>query len=306
MGRVKKCPDLKTRWDPTSGVCILCKIRAGFQVTDHCGHDDHGSSHGPPYIQCKPNTFNDGSSPDCKPCSMCASGHVTLTQCNATTDTVCSDMRSWTTTVPVTTPPVTTQYVPAPSTNASTAKDMEKSFPTKEGTTPTIPHVAWAAPLAILIFIMLAASLAFILNMKRKRGQRTVIGFNRRPSYVNPGFSPLPTPACDNDLEDILNHNILSAPLQTVLDNLDVLEELVILLDPESQGIKNTKHLASLCSFPSPWVTYTYSMRESKSPLKALLEAVTSKNPEWTVGHLAKLLRHMERNDAITALAKLR
>lgn len=100
--------------------------------------------------------------------------------------------------------------------------------------------------------------------------------------------------------------DILSAPLQTVLDNLDVLEELVILLDPESHGVKNTKHLASQCSFPSTWITYTYSMKESKSPLKAVLEGVTSSHPDWTVGHLAKLLRLIERNDAVAVLAKLR
>lgn len=98
----------------------------------------------------------------------------------------------------------------------------------------------------------------------------------------------------------------MAAPLQTVLDNLDVLEDLVILLDPETRGIKNTKHLASHCSFPSTWITYTYSMKDSKSPLKAVLEGVTSRNPDWTVGHLAKLLKQMGRNDAIAVLAKLK
>lgn len=305
MGPVKKCPDPTTRWEPASRRCILCPIRPGFGINDHCGYDDHGSSHKPPRNRCElGKTFNDGSSPYCKACSICASGHVAVTPCNTTTDTVCSEMGSRTTTVPVTTP-VTTQDVPASSTNASMFQTKNTEMPVLI-TTSTIPHVTWAAPLAILTFIMLVALLAFILNMKRKKGQHTAIGFNRRSSYINPGFSPLPAPAGDNDLEDILNHNVLSAPLQKVLDNLDVLEELVILLDPETQGIKNTKHLASLCSFPSTWVTYTYSMKESKSPLKVLLEAVTSKNPDWTVGHLAKLLRHMERNDAIAALAKLR
>lgn len=100
--------------------------------------------------------------------------------------------------------------------------------------------------------------------------------------------------------------DVLSAPVQTVLDDLDVLEELVILLDPETQGKKNTKHLASHCSFPSTWITYTYSMRDSKSPLKAVLEGISSKHPDWTVGHLAKLLKQMDRNDAVAVLAKLK
>lgn len=99
---------------------------------------------------------------------------------------------------------------------------------------------------------------------------------------------------------------ILSAPLQTVLDNLDVLEDLVILLDPENCAVKNTKHLASHCSFPSYWITYTYSMKDSKSPLKAVLESVISRHPEWTVGHLAEILRVMGRNDAIAVLSKIR
>ena len=99
--------------------------------------------------------------------------------------------------------------------------------------------------------------------------------------------------------------DLQSAPLQTVLDNLDVLEELVILLDPESPGVKNTSHLASRCSFPATWITYTYSLRESKSPLRAVLEGVTTKHPEWTVGHLARLLREMDRNDTVVVLTKL-
>jgi len=100
--------------------------------------------------------------------------------------------------------------------------------------------------------------------------------------------------------------DILSAPLQTVLDDLDVLEELVILLDPETRGIKNTRHLASHWSFSSSWITYTYSMRDSKSPLKAVLEGVTSKHPDWTVSQLAQMLRQIERNDAVAVLVKLR
>lgn len=103
-----------------------------------------------------------------------------------------------------------------------------------------------------------------------------------------------------------LDSAIVSAPIQTVLNDLDVLEDLMILLDPETQGVKNTKHLASHCGFSSAWITYAYSMRDSKSPLKAVLEGITSKQPDWTVGNLVKMLRLMERNDAITMLSRLR
>ncbi|XP_034409505.1 IGF-like family receptor 1 isoform X3 [Cyclopterus lumpus] len=161
--------------------------------------------------------------------------------------------------------------------------------------------ILWAVPFAILISIMLVVICACLIYLKRKRGQHTASSHRRRSSYINAGFSPLG----NNDLEHILSCDILTAPLQAVLDNLDVLEELVILLDPENQGVKNTKHLASHCSFPATWITYTYSMKDSKSPLKTLLEGVTSRHPDWTVGRLAKMLKHIERNDAIAVLTKL-
>lgn len=170
---------------------------------------------------------------------------------------------------------------------------------------PTIPGVLWAAPLAILITITLLVLSACVIYIKRKRGQSTLLSHKRGSMYVNAGSSVSAAPR-NNNVKEILSPTILSAPLQTVLDNLDVLEDLVILLDPESHGVKNTKHLASHCSFPSSWITYTYSMKESKSPLKAVLEGVTSRNPEWTVEQLAELLRLMERNDALAVLAKLR
>uniref|UniRef100_A0AAQ6IQ94 IGF-like family receptor 1 n=1 Tax=Anabas testudineus TaxID=64144 RepID=A0AAQ6IQ94_ANATE len=163
--------------------------------------------------------------------------------------------------------------------------------------------LAWAVPLTIFISILLVLS-ACMIYIKRKRGHHLVFRRSKRPSLNKDGFSPLSTPT-ETDLEHMLSPNILSAPLQTVLDNLDVLDELVILLDPESHGVKNTKHLASQCSFSSPWIKYTYSMRHSKSPLKAVLEGVTSRNPDWTVRHLATLLKLIERNDAVAVLAKL-
>lgn len=103
-----------------------------------------------------------------------------------------------------------------------------------------------------------------------------------------------------------LDSAIISAPVQAILNDLDVLEDLIILLDPETQGVKNTKHLASHCGFSSTWITYAYSMRDSKSPLRTVLEGVTSRQPDWRVGDMVKKLRMMKRNDAIAVLARLR
>ncbi|XP_039661418.1 IGF-like family receptor 1 isoform X2 [Perca fluviatilis] len=240
--------------------------------------------------------FNDGSSLFCQTCGSCPAGFNILSPCSLTHDTTCEAQR--------TTTPVTTR-TPIQTNTGSSLKPNEATTTTLSPELRSPDVLLWAVPLVILISIMLVVLCACLIYRKRNRGQNTVLTFRRRSSYVNSGFSPLSDPPGNNDLEGILSPNILSAPLQTVLDNLDVLEDLVILLDPEIQGVKNTKHLASLCSFPATWITYTYSMKESKSPLKAVLEGVTSRHPDLTVGYMAKLLRHMERNDAIAILGKL-
>ncbi|XP_051261583.1 IGF-like family receptor 1 [Dicentrarchus labrax] len=315
MGYSGKCKDLKTRWNPDSHICVPCPLKPGYEVTPNCGYDDYGGRHEVPHDKCKANTFNDGSTAYCRTCTVCPSGQVTVSECTPTTDTKCRDPRDWTTEAagrgPSTTQNVSPAFTKASTIQTNRASSLATNAPTVRALpSVTYPHpgslMQWGLPLAILISIMIAALFACMIYMKRKRGQSTVLSYNRRSSYIKAGFSSLSAPPGNNDLEDILSPSILSAPLQTVLDNLDVLEELVILLDPETHGVKNTKHLASHCSFPSSWITYTYSMKDSKSPLKAVLEGVTSKHPEWAVGHLAKLLRKMERNDAIAVLTKLK
>lgn len=98
---------------------------------------------------------------------------------------------------------------------------------------------------------------------------------------------------------------VQAAPLNTVLNNLDVLEELILLLDPDVSGAKNTRHLAAQCSFTFAWINYAYSKKDHKSPLVTVLEGVVAKNPDWTVGHLAGLLSGIGRNDAVEVLEKL-
>ncbi|XP_070821825.1 IGF-like family receptor 1 [Chaetodon trifascialis] len=304
MGYSERCHNLTTRWDIGKRQCVPCDVPpAGYENTPNCGFDDNGGRHERPITPCKAETFNDGSRAHCQPCSPCPPGYDTVSRCNSATDTRCQESRKR-----------ATEGSDKQTTTLQTFLSRASTIQTSRGSTfkpnaetppAARPDVQWAVPLAIFISITLVALSVCAIYMKRKRGQNTVLSYNRRSSFINAGFSSLSAPP-NSDLDDILSPGILAAPLQTVLNNLDVLEELVILLDPESNGVKNTKHLASHCSFPSTWITYTYSMKDSKSPLKAVLEGVTSRHPEWTVGHLAKLLRIIERNDAIAVLAKLR
>ncbi|XP_068425237.1 IGF-like family receptor 1 [Clinocottus analis] len=300
MGHSERCRDLKTYWNRSTLKCVPCPVKPGYGTTPNCGYDDDGGRHEGRHKECiAAVTFNDGGGADCRPCGACPRGMPVLSACTTTSDTQCRHPRRE---VPVT--ETTSHYVSSVFSASPTVK-QESGSNTNEAEIHQNVDLLWVVPFSILMAIMFVVICACLICMKRKRGQRSMLSYCRRSSYINTGFSPLSAPHSNNDLEHILSPNIMTAPLQRVLDNLDVLEELVILLDPENQGVKSTKHLASHCSFPATWITYAYSMKDSKSPLKALLEGVTSRHPDWTVGHLSKLLKHMERNDAIAVLAKL-
>uniref|UniRef100_A0A3Q4HTL3 IGF-like family receptor 1 n=1 Tax=Neolamprologus brichardi TaxID=32507 RepID=A0A3Q4HTL3_NEOBR len=266
----QRCHDLTTFWDPAQRKCIPCSntpIKPGHEITPNCGRDDDGGRHEPTIKPCKTNTFNNGSSFHCKPCSTCQRRFQTERPCNTTADTVCE-----------------------------TGKQL--------GDVMVSLNRRGFSSKSVCVFHYLFYGL---ISRHNKSAFLFKFSLFYLQTFIPPHplflfFCRIPT----TDFPVTVSADILSAPLQTVLDNLDVLEELVILLDPESHVRKSTKHLASHCAFPSTWITYTYSMKDSKSPLKAVLEGVTCKNPDWTVGHLAKLLKHMERNDAIAALAKLK
>ncbi|CAJ1061650.1 IGF-like family receptor 1 isoform X1 [Xyrichtys novacula] len=307
-GHSRKCTDLTKRWSKQRLECVLCPLRAGHEVTPNCGYDDRGGRHESSFKPCEPGTFNTGSWPYCKICASCPPGYLISHPCSTTSDTKCEETRHGAAAVPDREPrtsqTASASFNPALTTNQ--ADTLSQSARNSVQATSPDP-VLWAVPLAIFISIMmLVLLLAFVFYKKRKNGQSTALSCSRRSSYINTGFSPLSSQPAIRHLEDDLSPEVQSAPMKTVLDNLDVLEELVILLDPESHGVKNTKHLASLCYFPSTWITYAYSMKDSKSPLKAVLEGVTSRNPDWTVGHLAKLLQQLDRNDAVDVLYKIR
>ncbi|XP_021480673.2 IGF-like family receptor 1 isoform X1 [Oncorhynchus mykiss] len=333
--------DLDTFWDESRNKCVPCHqhpqhpIQPGHEFSPNCGmHDDGGRSE-IPYRKCAAQTFNNGSFVKCQPCSSCPPTHQKLSECNITTDTQCCGSRDQTGcregVLGTTTQQVqqsTMLKVQMSTSNPTTAKHTDQTI-----RPPDVNHkTAWIVLTVILVLAVLAFLLFIYIKKRRGRSRAFCIrGKENKPCFMVSLKDCLPsdnilytnqqswtsrrTAAVNEEvallqsetrnLEDILSPNLQSAPLQTVLDNLDVLEELVILLDPEIPGVKNTSHLASRCSFPATWITYTYSMRDSKSPLRAVLEGVTTKHPDWTVGQLARLLREMDRNDAVVVLTKL-
>ncbi|XP_029929285.1 IGF-like family receptor 1 isoform X2 [Myripristis murdjan] len=291
MGYSAKCLDLTKYLD--RGECVDCQmkwIKPGYEFSPNCGFSDTDGRRERPIRECPPAHYNNGTFKKCQPCTACGAGYETESACNSTSDTVCR--------------PQTTTRTPTTTSISPVSMTVSTVQPQPVPTQGFIREdTLWRVglPFVILACVMLVALFIFICR-RRKRDSHKISTEALSPS--NEDFAVLWQPE-SKGLEHILSPGVYSAPLQTVLDNLDVLEELVILLDPEVQSVKNTRHLASRCSYSSSWITYTYSMKD-KSPLKAMLEGVTTKHPEWTVGHLAKLLRDIDRNDAIAVLAKLK
>ncbi|KAM9035298.1 IGF-like family receptor 1 isoform 3-T3 [Sarcophilus harrisii] len=110
--------------------------------------------------------------------------------------------------------------------------------------------------------------------------------------------------------EESVPPTLARQPLSRLLDELEVLEELVILLDPEpgpygGSAWGTTRHLASRYGLPASWATFAYSLRPAHSPLRALLETVTTRDPTAQLGQLAHHLSQLGRGDALGVLHKL-
>ncbi|KAG8524405.1 IGF-like family receptor 1 [Galemys pyrenaicus] len=104
---------------------------------------------------------------------------------------------------------------------------------------------------------------------------------------------------------------LASEPLSRLLDELEVLEELIVLLDPEpgpgggGTACGTTRHLASRYGLPAAWSTFAYSLRPSRSPLRALIETVVAREPSASLGQLSTHLVQLGRADALQVLSKL-
>lgn len=104
--------------------------------------------------------------------------------------------------------------------------------------------------------------------------------------------------------------SLASQPLSHLLDELEVLEELFMLLDPEpgpsgSMAYGTTGHLAARYGLPATWSTFVYSLRPNRSPLRALIEMVVAREPSATLGQLGIYLAQLGRTDALQVLSKL-
>uniref|UniRef100_A0A673VCF1 IGF-like family receptor 1 n=1 Tax=Suricata suricatta TaxID=37032 RepID=A0A673VCF1_SURSU len=140
---------------------------------------------------------------------------------------------------------------------------------------------------------------------------------NRCCSSCLQRFGPPPCPgsleASEVSLVPLLGKELpglASQPLSRLLDQLEVLEELIVLLDPEpgpggGMICGTTRHLAARYGVPAAWSTFAYSLRPSRSPLRALIEMVVAREPSASLGQFGTHLAQLGRADALQVLSKL-
>ncbi|KAG1951976.1 IGF-like family receptor 1 [Pimephales promelas] len=318
-----RCVDEKF-WDSNKYDCLRCeskyKILAGFEFTENCGWSDDQRQIKSPYKPCKNGTYNNGSHVKCLKCSSCTTPFIA---CNTTSDTICCKQGEVVfdgkcTTQPLQTTVITTVSRTTTTTTAAAVTAASVATTTSIPQSPILPHVVTGIYVCLGILFTLTLVCLFLV-IKRRTTKHLNKEFQKRNGAVLESLSKKGIKGYEQSMSYniikesdnltgsayLLAPEIQGAPLKTVLNNLDVLEELVLVLDPDISGAKNTRHLAAQCSFSFAWINYAYSMKDHKSPLVTVLEGVVTKNPDWTVGHLAELLTAIDRNDAVEILAKL-
>ncbi|XP_051965720.1 IGF-like family receptor 1 isoform X1 [Xyrauchen texanus] len=322
-------------WDPSLYKCERCETRfriiKGFEFSPNCGLSDRGDQLKRQYKKCSGGSFNNGSFINCQKCGFCAPPLLAASACSAESDAVCCSegkqvLHGGCIDPEVKTTVITTSSGPFTTTASVTDPTITVVDPAASVISP-VPSVAHHPNIIKLTGISICAGIlstltlvCLILFIKRWRtrhfnkelkcGKGAIREYLPKTSITQSISYNVIKENSNNDYTNASSYNVIApevqdAPLKTVLNNLDVLEELVLVLDPDIAGAKNTRHLAAQCSFSFAWINYAYSMKDHKSPLIAVLEGVVTKNPDWTVGHLAGLLNSIDRNDAVDILAKL-
>ncbi|KAA0702237.1 IGF-like family receptor 1 [Triplophysa tibetana] len=281
-------------------LCERCEkkfpIKKGFEFNPNCGRDDNGNQVYDAHRKCINGTFNNGSFVKCQKCNTCPPRKFATSLCSAESDVVCCTEGEHVLDGRCTDRPVKTTAKTIVITTES--RIGSSSVRTSDSITSTSPTCTLSPPNYVNVTEKgRNGEMQEILECKtiQPKAVFSIIDEDRK--------QPLSLTATSFKL---LDPEIQAATLNTVLNNLDVLEELILLLDPDQiSGAKNTRHLAAQCSFSFAWINYAYSKKDHKSPLVAVLEGVVAKNPDWTVGHLAGLLSGIGRNDAVEILAKL-
>ncbi|CAM5124493.1 unnamed protein product [Natator depressus] len=325
------------------GYAHLVPLR-GQEFTVNCGMRDTGGRFATPSQACPPGSFNDGQFLLCQPCSRCPPG-TQLSPCTPLEDTQCCppgqrrgpagrcqprccfpdeqchpEVRAYVDcSSPAEAPGAEssasprspTWLLPSEVPGGSGHAPGSASAPTSG--TPQCPgghesHRDMAGyggyvALLMLLLVLLAGTFALLVWTQRGLCPHQASSPMAKPHQLLP---PQSADKTSGIIAPPAGHaGLWGAPLQHLLDNMDVLEELIMLLDPEGKAGGGTRHLAARYGLSATWIDYAYSLRSTRSPLRATLETVAARQPDATLGQLAGLLAALGRKDALQVLERV-
>ncbi|XP_074837485.1 IGF-like family receptor 1 isoform X2 [Carettochelys insculpta] len=312
----------------------------GREFTVNCGLLDTGGRFMPPIAECPPGSFNDGRFLLCERCSACPPG-AQRAPCSRRQDTQCCPpgqlwgpggrCQQLCCVSPKQCHPALLRYIdcstaPQDPGTASSASASPPPLPPSEapGNSSCSADCApgYGLYVAVLVLLLLLAA-AFVILWRqqghcRRQGcscwakhplstEQTAGLMAATAGHAGTCSCPQPSPKAPRGplTPALCPKGLGGLPLQRLLDNADALEELIMLLDPEGKAGGGTRHLAARYGLSATWIDYAYSLRSTRSPLRATLETVAARQPDATLGQLAGLLAAMGRQDALQVLHRV-
>ncbi|XP_045438474.1 IGF-like family receptor 1 isoform X3 [Pipistrellus kuhlii] len=277
-------------WNPDNQCCGSCLQRFGpppcpdYEFSENCGLNDFGDHVMHPFKKCPSGKCNLDFA---ELCGFC--GSRTRASTPERSRQRCEEPAP-----PKEPCPLKFETPSVPSSQETSSPAISSPSRTSEYTVPQQALLTFALPLVLVLLVTSAAILLFTLQ-------------RHSPYYPCPGFNTSQGSLVASEAE---LPNLASQPLSRLLDELEVLEELIVLLDPEpgpggALACGTTRHLAAKYGLPASWSTFAYSLRPSHSPLRALIEMVVAREPSASLDQLGTYLAQLGRADALQVLSKL-
>uniref|UniRef100_A0A8C8VK01 TNFR-Cys domain-containing protein n=1 Tax=Pelusios castaneus TaxID=367368 RepID=A0A8C8VK01_9SAUR len=322
QSRSRRCAHLHY-WHSQAKACVPCEDGYshhiplhGKEFTENCGVRDEGGRFASPTQDCPPGFFNDGRFLLCQNCSVCPPG-TQHTPCTQLSDTQCCfpghrqgpdgkcQPRCCFPNKPC--PPKVRAEIHCTRPTATSLGSSTLTLLSVSGT--TLPPGGHGAPSDatgcigyVIIFTPVLLVAVGLVLCWTQWGRCPCSGLGPLAKH----HPPLHTLSTEEATSLTATTPVFAGvPLQRLLDNADVLEQLIMLLDPEGKAGGGTRHLAARYGLSATWIDYTYSLRSTRSPLRATLETVAARQPDATVGELAELLAAIGRKDALQVLEGL-
>ncbi|XP_032749819.1 IGF-like family receptor 1 isoform X1 [Rattus rattus] len=309
-------------WNSNKRCCSSCLQRFGppacpadYEFVENCGLNDFGDTVAHPFKECSPGYCNPNGT---ELCSQCNSGATAPTHMESPRRTHKHCRKK-----PI--PPKEVCPLKPEEAGVSSSpgrwslrQTTQNEVSSRRAFVPPSVLPLAVLPLFLVLLLILAVVLLSLFKRKVHSHPCSSLAFGDPSTSVHW--------PCPGSLEGLGSGNrgktsllqlsswefqsLASQPLSRLLDELEVLEELIMLLDPEpgpsgSMAYGTTRHLAARYGLPATWSTFVYSLRPNRSPLRALIEMVVAREPSATLGQLGMYLAQLGRTDALQVLSKL-